>query len=150
MRFSEAIRIGARLRPQAMFHWFNKGRSCALGAAMEALTGRTVLLDVNPVKNAYPWAWMFATTICPVCHQRLSNVAVTITHLNDHHGWSREVIADWLEPIEKEYERSEALLSCISMSDRSPSRDVDVPTTLGDGAIEVEEPCEEGVPAGAM
>ncbi len=151
MRFSEAIRIGARRRPQVRFHWFKNGESCALGAALEGLTGMpNINADENPVAVAYPWAWRGAMTTCPVCHRCCYNVAVTITHLNDYHNWSREAIADWLEPIEKEYECSEALLSCISMSDRSPSGDVDVSTTLGDGAVGVEASCEEGVPAGAM
>src|ERR1051326_9366275 len=36
---SDAIRIGATLRPQTFNSWFFNGRSCAMGAAIEALTG---------------------------------------------------------------------------------------------------------------
>lgn len=36
MKLSEAIRIGAKLRPQGHGKFFSNGRSCAIGAAMEA------------------------------------------------------------------------------------------------------------------
>jgi hypothetical protein len=40
LRLSEAIRIGAKLRPQCRETFFQHGRSCALGAAVEAITGK--------------------------------------------------------------------------------------------------------------
>lgn len=36
---SQAIRLGATFRPQCRFSLFLDGKSCALGAAFEALTG---------------------------------------------------------------------------------------------------------------
>ena len=36
MQLSEAIRLGAMLRPQAYGHYFIRGGSCAMGAAYEA------------------------------------------------------------------------------------------------------------------
>jgi hypothetical protein len=34
---------------------------------------------------------------------RSAHLIEAITHLNDHHRWSREAIADWIEPIENAY-----------------------------------------------
>src|ERR1700741_3225132 len=39
LKLSEAMRIGARLRPQCSGYLFNNGASCALGAAYEAVYG---------------------------------------------------------------------------------------------------------------
>lgn len=41
LRLSEAIRIGARIRPQCTSDLFHNGKSCVLGAAYEGATGFT-------------------------------------------------------------------------------------------------------------
>lgn len=39
LRLSDAIRIGAKIRGQCADDYFSNGKSCALGAAWEAITG---------------------------------------------------------------------------------------------------------------
>lgn len=96
MRLSDAIRAGARLRPQAFGAYRDDGGSCALGAAWEALClaeGR----PVDPCPNLRPWAAPLEALMhvpCPACGYR--HYENQITHLNDRHRWTREAIADWV------------------------------------------------------
>lgn len=39
MRLSEAIRLGAMLKPQGFGSYFRHGATCAMGAAIEAVGG---------------------------------------------------------------------------------------------------------------
>lgn len=87
LKLSEAIRIGAALRPhQCVGVFFGQGGSCALGAAYEAITGRTlkegstegaILKGIVPGYDDY-------------------GLRFEITGRNDR-GETREHIADWLE-----------------------------------------------------
>lgn len=115
MRLSEAIRLGSMLKPQAfgppgaMLQSVSK--TCALAAAAEAI-GLEHLNVYSP-----QWQALFKPTTdtfaCPVgelvCHgwpgqpATLANlwpVVSVVAHLNDHHHWTREQIADWVETIE--------------------------------------------------
>ena len=113
MKLSEAIRAGAKLRPQGFEDFFTMTAkpkndvddsvfaSCALGAAYEAvegrilptLSGRSVIglfqekmgIDLNTCEFEHPFSYM------PLFN--------TIVHLNDVHQWTREKIADWVESI---------------------------------------------------
>lgn len=122
MTFAEAIRLGSVLRPQAFGdtfgtkkRWFRKPvqTSCALGAAIEA-AGVQFLPDTGsgtniPVRGAVStgMAWMFppewnftsAHELCPVCRVN-STIIGLVEHLNDYHKWSRQDIAEWVEPVE--------------------------------------------------
>ena len=88
LKLSEAIRIGAKIRPKCTGTFFREGRSCALGAAMEALGIAST-----------DQQWMVYETVAP----RLGipiHLAHAIGARND--GWNgrahtREQIADWLE-----------------------------------------------------
>lgn len=85
-RLSQAIRVGAKLRGQCRHALFDQGRSCALGAAYEALTGNT-----EPVGTANV-AWFLERKFrVPM------PVLVQVTDYNDGLFWSRERIAEWLE-----------------------------------------------------
>lgn len=105
MKLSEAIREGAKKRPQAFRGFFRtvNGQlcSCALGAAYEAATGKAIedadtddiaygledAIGINPFELDAPVAgWEYA----------LGNY---IEHLNDGLKHSREQIADWLQSI---------------------------------------------------
>lgn len=100
MRLSEAIRLGAMLKPQH----FGSLRSddgvatCALGAAEEASGERwQVWYGQHPA--------CLQDTACPACTYvpRFDlNQEPTIAHLNDTHRWTREQIADWVETIEQQ------------------------------------------------
>lgn len=120
MQLSEAIREGAKIRPQAFDEYFDDFDtelpedaepeicSCVLGAAFEAVAGGPFFDDPASPCTA---AWLTATfpvlevqgVVCPVetCEEDpgayLFNV---VTHLNDHHRWTREDIADFVERIE--------------------------------------------------
>lgn len=89
LKLSAAIRLGAKIRPQA-FRGFWSGRgSCALGAAAEGAGfayGGEISRDVF-------WA-AFHTTREP-----LAFLEVLITDWNDTHLMSREEIADRLEAM---------------------------------------------------
>lgn len=98
--FSEAIRAGAKLRPQGFGELHEGGKSCAIGAGREAIYGT---LDseqehYDQVRALFPYMQSRAT--CPACPLRLTLFIITY-HLNDDHRWTREAIADWLESEEE-------------------------------------------------
>ena len=99
LRLSEAIRLGATMKPQAFCAFYRNGGSCALGAAFDAIG----LDPDDPDTTTYPISWSWALAIlreCPVCHEP----AGIASHLNDVHRWSRERIADFVEVLELEQE----------------------------------------------
>ena len=100
MKLSEAIRLGAMIRPQAFGHRFRAGGSCAWGAAQEAigLHGPHVSWMDLPADWRSIWSWR----PCPdlSCNHRF-NYSL-IAHLNDDHRWTRERIADFVTTIESE------------------------------------------------
>lgn len=125
MRLSEAIRLGALLRPQAWFvHFSKEGGSCATGAAMEAIGIEPVvpmvtdadLLNSNPIFRAWhsnPVYRKRYDLCCPVCGDACEGataiggkvdskggLSAIIIHLNNYH-WTREQIADWVEALEQ-------------------------------------------------
>jgi len=82
LKLSEAIRIGARMRPQCRGTFFREGGSCALGAAVEAKEGHPTLnFDQN-------WESYFGAPM---------KIMEEVTWMNDRSNFSREQIADWLE-----------------------------------------------------
>lgn len=91
MKLSQAIRIGAKLRPQCTGLMFLHGESCALGAAYEAIFGYPD--DVSIYAQSDLQDRLRAAV-------RLPNDAVrTIGTERNDRGESRESIADWLESI---------------------------------------------------
>ena len=110
MRLSEAIRLGAMLKPQTTGGYVRDGGgTCALTAAAEAVGLRHApfldgvlqvdypsLARVFPVLNARV-GWFPVTT-----DMQPDDVRTAIWDLNDAHGWTREQIADWVETIEQQ------------------------------------------------
>lgn len=87
MRLSAAIRTGAKMAPQAF--WIDRtstGATCAMEAAFD---GAGLPVGTTPPSWATPFS-------CPLCGW-LSRLIHVVGHLNDHHRWSREKIADWVE-----------------------------------------------------
>lgn len=81
---SQAIRLGATFRPQCKASYFDNGRSCAVGAAYEAVTGLSDALDGMVGK---------------ILNERFSlpdELLSRIVYWNDL-GENREKIADHLE-----------------------------------------------------
>jgi hypothetical protein len=97
------IRAGAARREEQAFGDYFKGRhaSCALGAAYEGMYRLPDNADgTRPTRDL---EWFFdclegTVRRCPAdgCLKRLS-LASILVHLNDHHRWTRDRIAAWLE-----------------------------------------------------
>lgn len=101
MRFSDAVRAGAKLKPQNIGggYTLSNGReaSCALRAALDAVGIHTL----TPTgRSARVWTELNnLDAICPECPDgdpSARNVIIAF-HLNDRHNWTRERIADWYE-----------------------------------------------------
>jgi hypothetical protein len=97
MRLSEAIRLGAMMRPQAFRTLLTDDGACALGAALLAVGSRPEEA-VRSALDRWPWASTVSAD-CPRCG-RSRTVFRVITHLNDRHRWTREQVAKWVAGIE--------------------------------------------------
>ena len=107
MKLSEAIRLGAMIRPQSHVASFIGGKSCAQGAAAEAcgMKYKEWASVTNFLLSQYPWAENINVPLpCGCTRDRpLIDSYGAIAHLNDHmgnHRWTREQIADWVATIE--------------------------------------------------
>ncbi len=114
MKLSEAIRLGAMMKPQAFGTWFDGEGTCATGAALDAMG-----FLGNP--EAFPSREIEEVLIAPYlaspqfkrhsaelggnrkrpcrCNGK-DGVGPIMVHLNNRHRWTRERIADWVETIE--------------------------------------------------
>lgn len=91
MKLSDAIRLGAMMKPQC-YGSYHKGKgSCAIGAALDAVGAEECDEEVL-------WPWLEKLEDCPVCNQ--ADGETIIPHLNDKHRWTREQIADFVQTIE--------------------------------------------------
>jgi hypothetical protein len=100
LQLSEAIRLGAMLRPQVRGRLFAHGGSCALGAAKESIgmKGKR-MADGSPFIFTSYWEWLGRIVTCPGC-KKPGAVESTVICLNDEYRWTREQIAAWVETIE--------------------------------------------------
>jgi hypothetical protein len=99
MRLSEAILLGAMMKPQG-FGGFNKsGVSCGLEAGLDA-----VGLMSRPRGNYHAavqiWPWLRANIECPWCMENQVIYDVIGLCLNDRGKWSRQKIAKWVATVE--------------------------------------------------
>ena len=107
MKLSEAIRLGAMLKPQGFGMLFDGARTCAMGAAHEAIFGEMSEFDIDDsCSEVYA---LFDTLLsqrmaCPTCGYAYRRTYRVIHHLNDKHKWNREQIADWVATIEAQQE----------------------------------------------
>ena len=92
LKLSEAIRIGAKLRPQSFGSFFDGEATCAIGAAFEARSGYPSR-DPNKIVVVVPEALSLYRGI----HVGLSDIGLKIVQRNDYLDATREEIADWLE-----------------------------------------------------
>ena len=99
MKLSEAIRLGAMLRPQTRFHLKDQVGTCAMGAALEAVGSG---MEGGSFNRLWPWAKTTAVEIpCNFIPQGYPyTVERVIADLNDLYGWTRERIADWVATVE--------------------------------------------------
>ena len=99
--FSEAIRKGATIRPQGAGDFLRDGKTCSVGAGMEAIFGEIGPRSYDAVLSMYPYLQERANG-CPACSLgKWATVAGILFHLNDNHAWSRARVADWLESYEE-------------------------------------------------
>ena len=106
MKLSEAIRLGAMLKPQGRGKLLKRQGdmlvSCALGAACDA-AGIDVVAGANNTVayGALRTTWLVLQEYVthPEWGRRMCVLDVIYT-LNDVCVWSRERIADWVETIE--------------------------------------------------
>lgn len=98
MKLSEAIRLGAMLKPQSFYDYEIAGGTCAIGAALDAIGA---LSSFDDDAEFFPILRREQRDVqCPACRQWLSYASGVIVHLNDAHHWTRERIADWVETVE--------------------------------------------------
>lgn len=99
MKLSDAIRLGAMLRPQVRGDYFFAGGSCAMGAAAEAC-GIVSSRDPRLLAFEEKTRCDLALLLCPACGAPSRTGTNVVIHLNDLHHWTREQIADWVETVE--------------------------------------------------
>ena len=106
MKLYEAIRLGSMMHKQGFGRSWSEvdfptnnpflrlvvTKTCAMGAAYKADSLSHVIWSSLVEDNS---------ASCPACSIVFSHLP--IVHLNDIHSWTREAIADWLEPIEEEW-----------------------------------------------
>jgi hypothetical protein len=98
---ADAILAGARRRPLQSFGEYYKGRnsSCALGAAYEGIYRLPREAEgIKPRRLDLLFDCLDNTVrVCPACGRKRLPLGAIIIHLNDHHEWTREQIAEWLK-----------------------------------------------------
>lgn len=125
MKLSEAIRLGAMLKPQA-FGQYGSVASCALRAATDALgipPNKADSPDYDALKARYRYLDVLQPCPVPTCwlSGETDRALAVIYHLNDHHQWTREQIADWIatiEPQDAEPQTGEQSQSVAKQSER--------------------------------
>lgn len=94
---SELIRIGSKVSGQCRRCVRNPdGNTCALGAALTAKYGELPRVNHSTSEAATDLQILNKIVTHPIVGGKRGLVGA-ITWLNDHEGWTREEIADWLE-----------------------------------------------------
>ncbi len=93
LRLSDAIRIGARLRPQCVGRLYRYGGSCVIGAAFEGAGWKAEAEKYEAKEGSSPWHWLEERFGVPHA------IVDRIWRRNDLCDESRESIADWLQSI---------------------------------------------------
>jgi hypothetical protein len=109
MKLSEAIRLGAMLRPKNDALVSDRG-TCAIGAALdaEALIPERwfdVDFDVLYAEAEKRWPLLVAFVPHPFHPEHPLKLWRVIVSLNDRHKWTREQIADFVETLESQVSR---------------------------------------------
>ena len=96
MKLSDAIRLGAMLKPQGRGCLEMNGHSCALGAALDAIGHLGHQYGGQILREHWPY---LETEVCGPL-RLMGRLYRVIVDLNDDHGWTREQIADWVATVE--------------------------------------------------
>lgn len=108
MKLSEAILVGCKFREQGEECFISDaGKSCALGAAYEAIFGSDALLVKNGSEIMDELSHEFGSFLKMQCKHPgftdrsvFMNIVGAIVDLNDTYGWTREKIAEWIASLE--------------------------------------------------
>lgn len=108
MKLSEAIRLGAMLSPGGHGHLYLFGKTCALGAALEArgellkkISAETSTRNYDRLDELWP---VLTSDAAHPGTGGIDTLRSVIWSLNDVFGWTREQIADYVETIEAQHE----------------------------------------------
>jgi hypothetical protein len=95
LSLSTAMRLGSLLHPQQFRSRWDAAheRTCALQAAADGAG-----VEYFRMLKAFPVLGIHA--VCPACACE-AQLNYIITHLNDHHEWTRERIADFVQTFEE-------------------------------------------------
>ncbi len=103
LSLADAIRVGCSMSPQAVGTWYDEttGGTCVLSAALMGLG----LFDLFRCGGEHPQDIL--TRYFPILKTHATtpeglsgDLGFLMVQLNDHHGWTRERIADWVESWE--------------------------------------------------
>ena len=119
MKLSEAIRLGAMMKPKGDGHFEQAGRTCALGAAMDAVGLLDAASDIAlNIRDVYGKHFPVLRSLVRHPDSRMGVVQwrldAVIVDLNDDCGWTREQIADWVEQIECQHEAAKPKTAEVS------------------------------------
>ncbi len=101
MKLSDAIRLGAMLKPQGFNGIADGPTSCALTAAAEAVGVKARMAlhpDYHVLMDRFPVLRQPGS--CPLCDGAFIRVMDVVWDLNDTHRWTRDQIADWVATVE--------------------------------------------------
>ena len=109
MKFTEALILGSISTSQS-FHQHDGISRCALETSVEA-NGDDLNAPLGWTQAMITWPWLNTKIImdCP-CGPNCGSVPTFghiyefIYHLNDHHHWPRPRIAEWVKPLETQYD----------------------------------------------
>lgn len=107
MRLSEAIRLGAMLRPQEFSMVFRKHGdqycSCAIGAAAEAAGQEPNDDNEGLILAIKTWPILSTYARCPYTHTQ-EKIWSIIAYMNNRNRSTREAIACWVKELEDQME----------------------------------------------
>lgn len=141
MKLSEAIRLGAMLRPQCRWGFLEKYSSCALGAATEA----NGLSKLGQLRERYPILATWAPLPVDAAFGFLGFLRYAKGYINElefqiitlNMIWTRERIADWVESIEPQEESDASRLGCCHENGPAPGHQAHVETVSGIDAARI-------------
>jgi hypothetical protein len=103
MKYTDAIRLGATLAPQAFGMSYDDGAICANAGAFVAAGGSAIDQMPDDYHSAVflhgCWPGLRQRVHCPVECGIESSVCGIAAHLNDAHRWTRNQISDYLDTV---------------------------------------------------
>jgi len=116
--FGNAVRVGAAKRPQARYAHLSglNGGTDAIGAAADAVGELERLLktkDYGPLQKRWP---VLARRVKHPLRKEVALVQSIVHNLNDHHGWTREAVAAFVDGID--------VALALAVSEEAPATEI--------------------------